>query len=149
MMLSNEEKQEMKDCSLEIENIISNSDITVIYAWTEWCQGGKNTYENYMQPFIDTLNSDICVVLLYAGNIDTTISINKENVNIFYLKSNGGTDKLKFNKIFNTVFRDYKKLDYVPISILCDREGNILNYNESSKDYSSFGEIVYWLNGEW
>ena len=38
-------------------------------------------------------------------------------------------------------------MNYVPVSLICDNKGNILNYNEDTKDYSHTIDCIRSVGG--
>ena len=39
-------------------------------------------------------------------------------------------------------------MNYVPVTVVCDKQGNILNYKEDEKKYSHIIECIHHVKGE-
>ena len=109
--------------------IVSN-DYTVIYVGAHWCGPGSRVFENKMAPIIDTNYENVgCITVFFdaAGKIKNNEDIMRYSPVI--LPSVGGiVDKVTANGILKKVFQNYDDVNYMPIMILCDNEGKIINY---------------------
>ncbi|MCL2074228.1 MAG: hypothetical protein FWH18_09920 [Marinilabiliaceae bacterium] len=137
----------------EIDSIILNNDYTIFFAWTEWCGGGHFHLKEDLFPFLKVKPNNIGVVSLYCGSTDKAIALLKENDCRYpvYLLSDsfGGFDKIKFNRFFKKIFKNYKSVNYVPIVILCDSQKQILNWNKVNKDYDGIGSAILLLKNKY
>lgn len=109
--------------------IVSN-DYTVIYVGAHWCGPCSRVFENKMAPIIDTNYENVgCITIFFdaAGKIKNNEDIMRYSPVI--LPSVGGiVDKVTANRILKKVFQNYDDVNYMPIMILCDNEGKIINY---------------------
>lgn len=109
--------------------IVSN-DYTVIYVGAHWCGPCSRVFENKMAPIIDTNYENVgCITIFFdvAGKIKNNEDIMRYSPVI--LPSVGGiVDKVTANGILKKVFQNYDDVNYMPIMILCDNEGKIINY---------------------
>lgn len=109
--------------------IVSN-DYTVIYVGAHWCGPCSRVFENKMAPIIDTNYENVgCITIFFdaAGKIKNNEDIMRYSPVI--LPSVGGiVDKVTANGILKKVFQNYDDVNYIPIMILCDNEGKIINY---------------------
>lgn len=109
--------------------IVSN-DYTVIYVGAHWCGPCSRVFENKMGPIIDTNYENVgCITIFFdaAGKIKNNEDIMRYSPVI--LPSVGGiVDKVTANGILKKVFQNYDDVNYMPIMILCDNEGKIINY---------------------
>ena len=113
-----------------IRKTIESSDYTVIYVGAHWCGPCSRVFENKMAPIIDTNYENVgCITVFFdaAGKIKNNEDIMRYSPVI--LPSVGGiVDKVTANGILKKVFQNYDDVNYMPIMILCDNEGKIINY---------------------
>lgn len=109
---------------------IESNDYTVIYVGAHWCGPCSRVFENKMAPIIDTNYENVgCITIFFdsAGKIKNNEDIMRYSPVI--LPSVGGiVDKVTANGILKKVFQNYDDVNYMPIMILCDNEGKIINY---------------------
>ena len=109
---------------------IESNDYTVIYVGAHWCGPCSRVFENKMAPIIDTNYENVgCITVFFdaAGKIKNNEYIMRYSPVI--LPSVGGiVDKVTANGILKKVFQNYDDVNYMPIMILCDNEGKIINY---------------------
>ena len=113
-----------------IEELIDNNEYTLIYFGAHWCGPCSRVFENKMEPIIDTNYENVgCITIFFdaAGKIKNNEDIMRYSPVI--LPSVGGiVDKVTANGILKKVFQNYDDVNYMPIMILCDNEGKIINY---------------------
>lgn len=113
-----------------IEELIDNNEYTLIYFGAHWCGPCSRVFENKMAPIIDTNYENVgCITIFFdaAGKIKNNEDIMRYSPVI--LPSVGGiVDKVTANGILKKVFQNYDDVNYMPIMILCDNEGKIINY---------------------
>lgn len=107
--------------------MLQKNEYTVFFAWPTWCIGSVNTFKNYVMPYIESGGIDnIGIVLMYYGNktdLDTIYKYKDNKLKIFVTDSNGGLlDKNNINNKFRDLFKNYKKINYVPVTIVCDKD---------------------------
>ena len=115
-----------------ISNTMEANDYTVIYIGAHWCGPCSTVFEDKMSKIIDSNYENIgCVTIFFdaVGKIKNNENIMKYSPVI--LPSIGGiVDKMTANNILKEVFQDYESVNYMPIMILSDKEGNIINCME-------------------
>jgi len=137
----------------KIDSIIAHNNITIIYLWTEWCSGSRSHFIEDVVPFLQQKPDNIGFISIFYGSINELETILLESgcdYPTFRIKSWGGLDKIRMYKLLNSFLKDYKKMDYVPVSVICDRNGNILNYSKDKEAYSHIvdclGSVAYDTN---
>ena len=121
-----------------INNVIEDNEYTVIYFGAHWCGPCTWVFENKMTEIFDTDYDNLgCVTIFFdSGNkVEKNEDIMKYSPVI--LSSIGGLlDKNRANNILKESLQDYEDVNYMPIMILCDKKGNIIN--RSSERYIQF-----------
>ena len=121
-----------------INNVIEDNEYTVIYFGAHWCGPCTWFFENKMMEILDADYDNLgCVPIFFdSGNkVEKNEDIMKYSPVI--LPSIGGLlDKNRANNILKESLQDYEDVNYMPIMILCDKKGNIIN--RSSERYIQF-----------
>ena len=121
-----------------INNVIEDNEYTVIYFGAHWCGPCTWVFENKMTEILDADYDNLgCVTIFFdSGNkVEKNEDIMKYSPVI--LPSIGGLlDKNRANNILKESLQDYEDVNYMPIMILCDKKGNIIN--RSSEGYIQF-----------
>ena len=128
-----------------IDSIIANNNLTIIYLWTEWCYGSREHFIEDVVPYVQQKSDTIGFISIFCGSEEVLESILLEtecDYPIFRIKSWGGLDKNRMYKLLNSFLKDYKKMDYVPVAVMCDKNGNILNYDKDKKEYSHIVDCI-------
>lgn len=117
--------------------IVSN-DYTVIYVGAHWCGPCSRVFENKMAPIIDTNYENVgCITIFFDSGNKVRNNENIMKYSPVILPSIGGLlDKNRANNILKESLQDYEDVNYMPIMILCDKKGNIIN--RSSEGYIQF-----------
>ena len=124
-----------------ISETIASHKATIIFVGTSWCAATQNTIKGQVIPYLSNPKEDIGFVFLYFGTLDGIPDDLLKNITLIELESHGGLDKTVANRRLSKVLNNYKRINYVPFSILVDQQGNILNYDANEKRYSGFYEI--------
>lgn len=124
-----------------ISETIASHKATIIFVGTSWCAATQNTIKGQVIPYLSNPKEDIGFVFLYFGTLDGIPDDLLKNITLIELESHGGLDKTVANRSLSKVLNNYKRINYIPFSILVDQEGNILNYDANEKRYSGFYEI--------
>ena len=144
--ISSERSNDISDSERnEIDSIIANNNLTIIYLWTEWCDGSREHFINDVVPYLQQKSDTIGFISIFYGSEEMLESIlleTKCDYPTFRIKSNGGLDKIRMYKLLNSFLKDYKRMNYVPVSVICDKNGNILNYDENKKEYSHIVDCI-------
>jgi hypothetical protein len=132
-----------------IDSIISNNDTTVIFLWTEWCNASRSVFKKHVIPFIEQKADNIGFISVFYGKEETLATILQDN-QCFYptycLTSYSGIDKINIYYLLNSSVKNYKLMNFVPVSIICDKNGNILNYEEETNEYSHIVDCIWRIN---
>ncbi len=121
-----------------IEELIENNEYTVIYFGAHWCGPCTWVFENKITEIVDAGYDKLGYITIFfdSGNMIK----NNENIMKYspvILPSRGGLfDKNSANNILRESIQDYEDVNYMPIMILCDKKGNIIN--RSSERYVQF-----------
>lgn len=126
-----------------VSKTIASHKATIIFVGTSWCAATQNTIKEQVIPYLSNPEEGIGFVLIYFGKLNDIPEHLLENTTLIELESLGGMDKMIANKKLNKVLNDYKRVNYVPFSILTDQQGNILNYDSNKKRYSGISEIKW------
>lgn len=137
----NETSSDSTDFDAVSETIASHN-ATIIFVGTSWCAATQNTIKEQVIPYLSNQKEDIGFVFLYFGTLDGIPDDLLKNITLIELESFGGIiDKTVANRNLSKVLNNYKRVNYVPYSILVDHQGNILNYDANEKRYSGLYEI--------
>lgn len=121
-----------------IEELIESNEYTVIYFGAHWCGPCTRVFLNKMTEIIDAGYDKLgCITIFFdSGNkVRNNETIMKYSPVI--LSSLGGAfDKNRANCILRESLQGYEGVNYMPIMILCDKKGNIIN--RSSEGYIQF-----------
>jgi hypothetical protein len=123
----------------EVDSIIANNDTTIIFLWTEWCNASQNVFKENIVPFLSQKANNIGFISIFYGKEDVIASILENNQCLYpsyCLTSYSGIDKRSMYYLLNSFLEDYKQMDFVPISLMCNKNGNILNYEDEIDEYS-------------
>ena len=129
----------------KIDSIIAHNNMTIIYLWTEWCYGSRFHFIKDVVPYLQQKSDSIGFISIFYGNIKNLESIIIEtecDYPTFIINSRGGWDKIRMSKLLKSFLKDYRQMDYVPVSLICDKKGNILNYNTEEKKYSHITDCI-------
>lgn len=126
-----------------ISETLSNHKVTIIFVGTSWCAATQHTIKEQVIPYLSNPEEGIGFVLIYFGTLNDIPEHLLENTTLIEMESLGGMDKMIANRKLNKVLNDYKRVNYVPFSILTDQQGNILNYDSNKKRYSGISEIKW------
>lgn len=126
------------------EDITATHDTTVFYFMTSWCQASRRNFENNLKPFLGNATDDKAIVVVFLGDPKKAWTLTDLNENVFVFNrpsKNPLMDKLFINKECKALFADYKRVNYVPVGIVCNRNREILNWNKDEQSkftYDSF-----------
>lgn len=109
---------------------IESNDYTAIYVGAHWCGPCSRVFENKMAPIIDANYDKLgCITIFFDSGNKVKNNENIMRYSPVILPSVGGiVDKVTANRILKKVFQNYDDVNYMPIMILCDNEGKIINY---------------------
>ena len=116
----------------KIQEVISNHDKTLIFIWAEYCQASKNMFEANIKPYLEGLaNNNVGIVIIYYGKEEAVSNLASNNRLIVtsYIKV-PLLVKRDANKTMKKLLKNYKKSKAMPIPLLVDKNGFVLNYEE-------------------
>ena len=121
-----------------INNVIEDNEYTVIYFGAHWCGPCTWVFENKMTEILDADYDKLgCITIFFDSGNKVRNNENIMKYSPVILPSIGGLlDKNRANNILKESLQDYEDVNYMPIMILCDKKGNIIN--RSSERYIQF-----------
>ena len=121
-----------------IEELIENNEYTVIYFGAHWCGPCTRVFENKMMEILDADYDKLgCITIFFDSGNKVRNNENIMKYSPVILPSIGGLlDKNRANNILKESLQDYEDVNYMPIMIICDKKGNIIN--RSSERYIQF-----------
>jgi len=148
---NNTEKGRMID-SKKLNHLISQKDKTLVYVWTTWCSGCRETLAETLPKLRKDIDSSEYQIILIAASknkaeVDSLVSVNTLEENSYFLDFTG-PDKGVFQNLGiqflleksfpnNVIFTRA-----IPVFFLVDKNGKILN----KKFPHSYDEAIYLLN---
>ncbi len=115
-----------------IHQVIENHDKTMIFIGAEYCHSCKNMLEKNIKPYLEGLEkNNVGIVIIYYGGEDIIAGLESDNRLI--IKAN-----LRFpplirkdaNKIMKSLLKDFRETNAMPIPLLVNKDGFVLNYEE-------------------
>ncbi|MCQ2303963.1 MAG: hypothetical protein MJZ97_03065 [Bacteroidales bacterium] len=128
-----------------VSDVVSNHEATIVFVWTKWCQASQNTFERDVIPYLNEPIGNVGLVLIHFGEIDEIPDSITNNQIVMNSRSLGGADKIISNIRFKRIFKGYHNQDIMPMSILVDSNGVVLNYLPDNQRYTFFNEIIWSL----
>ena len=117
---------------VQIQEVMANHEKTLIYIWAEYCQASKNMFEANIKPYLEGLaNNNVGIVIVYYGKEEAVSNLASNNrlivtsdIQIPLLV------KRDANKTMKKMLKNYKNSNGMPIPLLVDKNGFVLNYEE-------------------
>ncbi len=126
----------------QIRQVIENHDKTMIFVGAEYCHSCKNMLEKNIKPYLEGLEkNNVGIVIIYYGGKDVIAGLESDNRLI--IKANLRIPPLirkDANKTMKSLLKNFKETNAMPIPLLVDREGFVLNYDEND-GYPGYIEI--------
>lgn len=117
----------------KIQEVIETHDKTLIFVWAEYCEASKMMLEHNIQPYLEGLEkNDVGIVVIYYGEEESVASLLSSNRLI--LTSDIRIPllvKRDANKTMKSLLKNYRKTQAMPIPLLVDKNGIVLNYDEN------------------
>ena len=132
----------------KVEEIIVGHDTTILYFMTSWCQAGQSDFERNLKPYLNKASDTKAIVVVCVGELEQVSSLENvaENVRFFEVPSlNSLSDKIFINKECKKLLKGYKRVNYVPVRLVCNRHGEILNWNTDKESDRMYGSIYLFL----
>lgn len=115
-----------------IHQVIGNHDKTLIFVSAEYCHACKSMLEKNIKPYLERLEkNNVGIVIIYYGGEDAVTDLVSDNRLI--ITSNTRIPPLikkDANKTMNSLLKDFKETNAMPIPLLVDKDGFVLNYDE-------------------
>ncbi len=132
----------------DIADMIATHDTTILYFMTSWCQASQNDFNNNMKPYLNNASETKAIVLVCIGDIEQVSSL--ENMSQHVLICNASSrhpllDKRFINRECKELLSGYKRVNYVPVGVVCNRNGEILNWNTNEELDRTYGFLYPYL----
>ena len=134
----------------KVAEVIANHDTTVLYFMTSWCQAGQRDFDNNLKQYLAKASDTKAIVVVCIGELDEVMRLKGLNDNVFLFNKatrQGFFDKMFINKECKELLSRYKRVDYVPMGLVCDRNGEILNWNTNAELSRTYESIYPYLIG--
>ena len=134
----------------KVEEIIANHDTTILYFMTSWCQAGQGDFERNMKPHLGKATDTKAIVVICIGELEEVMSLKGLNDNVFLFNKasrQGFFDKFFINNECDRLLIDYKRVNYVPVELVCNRKGDIMNWNTDEGLSRTYGSVYPYLMG--
>jgi len=126
----------------KIQEVIAKHDKTLIFVWAEYCEASKKMFKQNIQPYLERLGKNgVGIVVIYYGGEDAVANLSSTDRLIIT------TDirtpllvKRDANKTMKSLLKNFKKTQAMPIPLLVDKNGIVLNYDEED-GHLSYAEI--------
>ena len=132
----------------EVSEVIAAHDTTILYFMTSWCMAGQRDFENNMKPYLGKASDTKAIVVVCVGELEEVMRLEGcfDNVFLFYKASRQSlSDKVFINKECKKLLKDYKRVNYVPLKVVCNTKGEILNWNTNDELDRTYGFIYPYL----
>ena len=134
----------------EVADMIADHDTTILYFMTSWCQASQNDFENNLKPYLGKASDNKAIVLVGLGEIEQISSLENLDQNLMICNPSSRNpllDKRFINKECQALLSDYKRVNYTPVKLVCNRNGEILNWDTDEESYRTYGSIYPYLIG--
>ena len=134
----------------EVADIIASHDTTILYFMTSWCQASQNDFENNLKPYLGKASDNKAIVLVGLGEIEQISSLENLDQNLMICNPSSRNpllDKRLINKECQALLSDYKRVNYTPVKLVCNRKGEILNWDADEESGRTYGSIYPYLIG--
>ena len=134
----------------DVAEVIATHDTTILYFMTSWCQAGRSDFENNLKPYLGNVSDSKAIIVVCIGELEEVMSLKGLNDNVFlFTKASrqGFFDKIFINNECKSLLKDYKRVNYVPMKVVCNSNGVILNWNTDEELDRTYGLIYPYLVG--
>lgn len=134
----------------EVAEMIADHDTTILYFMTSWCQASQNDFENNLKPYLGKASDNKAIVLVGLGEIEQISSLENLDQNLMICNPSSHNpllDKRFINKECQALLSDYKRVNYTPVKLVCNRKGEILNWDADEESGRTYGSIYPYLIG--
>ena len=134
----------------KVAETIANHDTTILYFMTLWCQASQSDFENNLKPYLGKASDNKAIVLVGLGEIEQISSLENLDGNVVICNMSSHNplfDKRFINKECEALLSGYKRVNYTPVKLVCNRKGEILNWNTDKESSRTYGSIYPFLMG--
>ena len=126
----------------QIAEVIEIHDKTLIFIGAKYCPACKNMLENNIKPYLEGLEkNNVGIVIIYYGEKDAVADLMTDNRLILSPSSQFALFiKKDANKTLKSLLKDFKETNAMPIPLLVDKDGYVLNYDKED-GHPSYVEI--------
>ena len=131
-----------------VEAVIADHDTTILYFMTSWCQAGQSDFERNLKPYLGKASDTKAIVVVCVGELEQDANLGNGDKNLLICSTpsrNPLSDKLFINKECKKMLTGYKRVDYVPLDIVSNRDGKILNWNDNGENSFHYGTLYPFL----
>ena len=135
----------------DVAEVIASHDTTILCFMTSWCQAGRNNFENNMKPYLGNASDTKAIIVVCIGELEEVMRLEGLNDNVFLFSKasrQGFFDKFFINNECKKLLKDYKRVNYVPLDIACNSNGEILNWNTDDELDRTYGFLYPFLTDE-
>ena len=135
---------------LKVEEMIANHDMTILYFMTSWCQASQSDFERNMKPHLGNATDTKAIVLICLGEVEQISSLQNVDENVLVCTAPSRLpllDRMFINKECKNLISRYKRVNYVPLELVCNCKGEILNWNTDEKSNRTYEFIYPYLMG--
>lgn len=133
-----------------VAEVIASHDTNILYFMTSWCQAGQSDFENNLKPYLGNASETKAIIVVCIGELEEVLRLEGLNDNVFlFSKASRQSffDKIFINNECKKLLKDYKQVNYVPLKVVCNSKGEILNWNTNDELDRSYGIIYPYLVG--
>lgn len=134
----------------DVAEVIASHDTTILYFMTSWCPAGQSDFENNLKPYLGNASDSKAIIVVCIGELDEVMRLEGLNVNVFLFSKasrQGFFDKIFINNECKNLLKDYKRVNYVPVGLVCNDKDEILNWNTEEESSRTYGSIYPYLMG--
>jgi len=134
----------------DVAEVIATHDTTILYFMTSWCQAGQSDFENNLKLYLGNASDSKAIIVVCIGELEEVMSLKGLNDNVFlFTKASrqGFFDKIFINNECKSLLKDYKRVNYVPVRLVCNGKGEILNWETDEESGRTYGSIYPYLIG--
>ena len=134
----------------QVSELISSYDTTILYFMTSWCHASQNNFENNLKPYLGNASDTKAIAVVCIGEVEQISSMENGNENVFLFghpSRQSLADKMFINKECKKLLSRYKRVNYVPVELVCNRKGEIMNWNTDEGLSRTYGSVYPYLMG--
>ena len=134
----------------DVAEVIATHDTTILYFMTSWCQAGQSDFENNLKPYLGNASDSKAIVIVCIGELEEIMKLKDLNDDMFLFSKasrQGFFDKVFINSECKGLLKDYKRVNYVPVRLVCNGKGEILNWDTDEESGRTYGSIYPYLIG--